>query len=75
MRLIDDWRRVLKRAWSIRLIILAGILSGLEVALPIIDGWVTIPRGLFAGLSFVVVAAAFGARLIAQQSVSGAGDE
>lgn len=72
MRLIDDWRRVLKRAWSIRLIIVAGILSGLEVALPIIDGWVTIPRGLFASLSFVVVAAAFGARLLAQK---GADDE
>jgi hypothetical protein len=70
MRLIDDWRRVIKRAWSIRLLIVAGILSGIEVALPVIDGWITIPRGLFASLSFVVVAAAFVARIVAQKGVS-----
>lgn len=70
MRLIDDWRRVLARAWSIRLLIVAGILSGVEIALPIIDGWITIPRGLFASLSFVVVAAAFVARISAQKGMS-----
>jgi hypothetical protein len=74
MRLGTDWRRVLRHAWSIRLIILAGILSGGEIALPLIDQVVDIPRGVFAGLSFVATAAAFVARLVAQQSISAKGD-
>lgn len=70
MRLVDNWRRVLRYAWSIRLMILAGVLSGFEIALPLIDEVVAIPRGLFAGLSGITVASAFVARLVAQQSVS-----
>lgn len=70
-KLVDNWRAVLRHAWSIRLIVLAGILSGLEIALPLIDQAVAVPRGTFAAMSFVTTAAAFVARLIAQQSVSG----
>jgi len=65
--LIDDWQRVLRRAWSIRLILLAGVLSGLEVALPIIDGLVEIPRGAFAVASALVTMAALVARIVAQK--------
>lgn len=67
MRLLDDWRDVLKRAWSIRLMLLAGLFSGVEIALPILDGVLTLPRGSFALLSGVTTAAAFVARLLAQQ--------
>lgn len=38
--LIANWWQVLKRAWSIRWIVVAGLLSGLEVFLPIVDGYV-----------------------------------
>ncbi|TGE86900.1 hypothetical protein C9417_31750 [Rhizobium sp. SEMIA 4088] len=41
---------MLCRACRIRLIILAGILSGREVALPIIDQFITIPRSTFAAV-------------------------
>ncbi|ANL98650.1 hypothetical protein AMC79_CH02872 [Rhizobium phaseoli] len=34
MKLIAGWRRMLLRVWSIRLLLLAGALSGLEFALP-----------------------------------------
>lgn len=71
MQLVSNWRAVLRRAWSIRLLVVAGVLSGLEAALPFIDQAVAIPRGSFAILSFIATAAAFVARLIAQQSVSG----
>ena len=64
MELIEDWRKVLKHAWSIRLIILAGILSGLEVILPMFTDM--IPGKLFAILSMVVTALAFVTRVIAQ---------
>ncbi|MER9586983.1 hypothetical protein [Mesorhizobium sp. M0276] len=33
MRLVDNWR-ALKHAWSVRLLFIAAVLSGLEVALP-----------------------------------------
>lgn len=70
--LVQNWRQVLKRAWSVRLMIIAAILSGLEVALPLIDGFVEIPPGVFAALSGLTVAGAFTARLLVQKGVSNA---
>lgn len=70
--LVQNWRQVLKRAWSVRLMIIAAILSGLEVALPLIDGVVEIPPGVFAALSGLTVAGAFTARLLVQKGVSNA---
>ncbi|QKV18706.1 hypothetical protein [Oricola thermophila] len=67
MRLLNDWRRVLRRAWSIRLIVIAGVLSGAEVALPLVGKAVAIPPGVFAAASGIVTAAAFVARLLAQK--------
>lgn len=72
--LVSNWRDVLRKAWSVRLMILAGLLSGLEVALPLIDGVYEIPRGLFAALSGVTVAGAFVARLLAQKGLPDAGE-
>jgi hypothetical protein len=66
MHLINDWKTVLKRAWSIRLIILAGTLTGLEVALPLFSD--AVPRGVFAGLSAIASIAALWARVVAQKS-------
>ncbi len=70
MRLVDNWRAVLRRAWSIRLILLAGLLSGIEVALPLVGDTLPIPPGIFAGLSFLFTAGAFVARFVAQKGVS-----
>ncbi|CAN7314738.1 hypothetical protein LJR009_001581 [Bosea sp. LjRoot9] len=71
MTLVWNWRRVLKRAWSIRLGILAGLLSGAEVALPLLDGLLPVPKGVFAALSFIATGGALVARFVMQQSVSG----
>jgi hypothetical protein len=65
--LVSDWKDILKKAWSIRFIILAGVLSGLEVILPFFSD--AIPRGTFALLSFSAVSAAFVARIIAQRDL------
>lgn len=63
----DDWLLILKKAWSIRLMILAGLLSGIEVALPFfIDDF---PRGIAAGISLVITFAALVARIIVQKDV------
>jgi len=67
MKLIPNAGRVLKHAWSIRLLLLAGVLSGLEFALPYLDGCLPLPPRLFAGLSGLTVAAAFVARIVAQK--------
>ncbi len=65
MRLVSDWRHVLRKAWSVRLIVLAALLSGLEVVLPFFGEF--IPPGVFAALSFLTVAGAFIARILAQK--------
>lgn len=64
MKLIDDWLKVVKKAWSIRLMILAAFLSGLETILPYFSD--KIPTGVFAIASFVITAFALLARIIAQ---------
>lgn len=74
MKLIEDWRRVLRRAWSIRMILLAGFFSGLEVAVPFLETLVPLPRGVFALLAFVATNAAFVTRLMAQKEVGHADD-
>ncbi|UDF29401.1 UNVERIFIED_ORG: hypothetical protein LHK14_18085 [Roseateles sp. XES5] len=70
MRLVANWRAVFRYAWSIRLIAIAGLLSGLEVALPLAGEALPVPPGVFAGVSFIVTAAAFVARFVAQEGVS-----
>ena len=67
MKLYDNWQDILKKAWSIRFIALAAILTGLEVLLPLFHE--SVPKNLFAALSFVCVSAAFVARLVAQRDV------
>ncbi|WP_445974370.1 DUF7940 domain-containing protein [Rhizobium binae] len=53
------WRRMLLRAWSIRLLLV-------EFALPYLEGYLPLPPRLFAGLSGLTVVAAFVARTVAQ---------
>lgn len=62
--LLPDWRRILRRAWSIRLALVAAVLSAAEVILPLFVD--SVPRNLFAVLSFVAVGGAMLARLLAQ---------
>jgi hypothetical protein len=68
MKLVTNWCDVLKRAWSVRLMILAMILSGLEVGLQFVS--LPIPTGLSAAVAGLVTALAFGARIIAQKGLS-----
>lgn len=69
--LAPDWRDILRRAWSVRLIVLAAVLSGLEVALPFIPVLERVPMGVFAALSALVTAAALVARIVAQKGLAG----
>lgn len=71
--LVSNWRQVLKRAWSVRLLVIAAVLSGLEVALPILP--IAIAPGIFAALTAITTAAALVARVMAQKSISEVHDE
>lgn len=71
MKLLSNWQNVLKRAWSVRLLVVAAILSGCEVLLPIIRDFIyPIPSYLFAGMSFIFTVAAALARLVAQNNLT-----
>lgn len=67
MKLYDNWRFILRRSWSLRFILIAGVLSGCEVALPLIGD--LFEPGVFAGLSAAFTCAAFIARLVAQKDI------
>lgn len=64
MKIIHDAEFVLKRAWSIRFAIVAGLFSAAEVIVPLYES--AMPRGLFASLSGLTTAAALISRFIAQ---------
>jgi hypothetical protein len=67
MKLIPGWRRTMTRAWSIRLMAIAAVLSGLEVAVMFwVPDW---PDGVLAALSGLITLAAFVARIFAQQNM------
>ncbi len=72
MHLINDFSHIFLRLWSVRLAILAGVLSGIEVVLPLFPD--ALPRGWFAIASFIVTLASIVARAIAQPSLHKKGD-
>ena len=67
MKLHDEWRTIVKKAWSFRLLILAACLSGLEVIMPYLAE--KFPVGVFATISFFVTMAAMIARVVAQPNM------
>lgn len=60
-----DWKKLIKKAWSIRLLLLAGLLTGLEACAPIFEPY--FGQRTFAIIVFVIVALAFVSRLLAQK--------
>lgn len=67
MRLHENWREILKKAWSIRFGILATIFALMQVIVPIYSD--TLPRHLFAVLTGVATVGVIVARLVWQQEV------
>jgi len=66
--LLDDWRRVLRRAWSIRLSLLAAAFTAAEVVVPLFGDVLldVMPRGAFVLLAFAASIGATVARIVAQ---------
>lgn len=70
MDLIPNAGAVLKHAWSVRLIGLSLVLSGAEVALPLVRDVLPVGQGTFALLSFFTTVGAGLARFVAQRKVA-----
>lgn len=75
MKLVANWRAVLKRAWSMQLIALSLLFSGLEVAVPFLNGLLPVSQGTFAVLAGLSTIAAGIARLLVQMNVEAASAE
>lgn len=68
MQLIENWKRHFHKFWSVRLALLAAVLSGLEVGLNV---YVTGQPPLIAVGSMVVSIGAALARVVAQPALHG----
>jgi hypothetical protein len=66
LKLIDRWHIVLRDAWSSRLLIIAGVLSGAEVVLSALSA--SLPLWLLV-LSGVVTCLALIARIVVQKGL------
>jgi hypothetical protein len=62
--LLEDWRQVLRRAWSIRFSLMAAALTAAEVVVPLFGD--VLPRGAFVLLAFASSIGATVARIVAQ---------
>ena len=69
MKLHPRWKQIVKLAWSVRFIVLAFIFTVLEIGFPLLDGYIDVPRFIFAGLAGLFTAAAFVARIVAQANL------
>jgi hypothetical protein len=68
MRLVDDWRTILRKAWSVKFNIAAALFGAGEIAVQI---WqpTSIQPGMFAGIAACVSIAATAARVMAQKEI------
>jgi len=67
LTLLTDWKLILRKAWSVRLNVVATVFSVAEVVLPVYSD--AFPRGTFAILSAVTVMGSLWARVVRQKSI------
>lgn len=64
MQLIDDWKRIARRAWSVRLALLSAVLGAAEIAVQFLAA--SQPTPYFAMAAALTSLAAAIARIVAQ---------
>jgi hypothetical protein len=67
MKLYENWKEILRKAWSIRLAVLATLFSVLQAVVPIYAD--ILPRDVFALLTIVSTVGVIVARLVFQENV------
>lgn len=71
MRLVDNWRAVLKHAWSVRLAIFIALLNGAAVVVALWTGTLPVPPLWLIAVNGMLATAVPLLRLIPQPKVSG----
>ena len=64
MTLKENWQQILRKSWAVRWAVVAGLLSGAEVILPLFVD--SMPRLWFAGASMLATMGSIWARILAQ---------
>lgn len=67
MKLYANWKEILRKAWSIRLALLATVFSVTQAVVPIYAD--VLPRHVFAALTVVSTVGVIIARLVFQEDV------
>lgn len=67
MKLYDNWREILRRAWSVRIALALAVVSGMNAALPALSD--LLPAWAFAALAFGGSVSIVIARLVYQEDV------
>lgn len=66
--LIPEWRLVLRKAWSLRLMLIAGLLTGCEAVINVVGAdFIPVPKWARMLIILAVIGGAFVTRLIAQK--------
>ena len=67
MTLHENWQTLVRKAWSVRFMVMAFVFTMAEVMLPFFSD--SVPPRVFAVMSGLAVAGAFVSRLIAQKDM------
>jgi hypothetical protein len=65
-----NWRNILRYAWSVRLILAAGVMAGAEAMLLVLQPVINLPMLALAILSGALTFGALVARLLAQKELA-----
>ncbi|MBS1164572.1 MAG: hypothetical protein H6R00_597 [Proteobacteria bacterium] len=68
-KLVPNARRVLRHSWTSHILIVGGLLTAAEAALPYLSGSELIAPAVFPFVAFGVVFAAFVARYVLQEAL------
>lgn len=68
--LLSNWRAILMRAWSFRLIVSIALLQGLDYAMPYVGMALPLPDGWLTPVTIVIAVLAAFSRLVPQKGLS-----
>jgi len=68
--LVPNWRRILRYAWSIWLILVLILIQALDATMPVIGQALPLPDGWLPYVTIAIAVAAGFARLIPQKGLS-----
>lgn len=74
MKLVDDWKQILVRAWSVKFNIAATLFGAAEVVVALLQP-ASIPNGVFAGIAAAVSILSNVSRIMAQKELTNGNDK